>query len=150
MIDALPFCQAPKASNGRPCPTADNGGQSLRNGGCDRHNEISQATRAIKGQGGARRLDASQAALLNRWVSAQESTAALVSGDGRFGGNYETASDGGSASSESATLGGGGAGQLLRPGLQISPVQRPSKAHEHRNDEDGNEQRFGWHAYDLL
>jgi hypothetical protein len=41
--------------------------------------------------------------------------------------------------SEGAALGVGQVGQLLRPGLQVSPEQRCSKHHEHRDDADGNE-----------
>ena len=46
---------------------------------------------------------------------------------------------GGFALSEGAALGGGRVGQLLRPGLQITPEQHRSKHHKHRNDADGNE-----------
>lgn len=56
----------------------------------------------------------------------------------------------GSALSEGAALCVGRVGQVLRPGLQVTPEQHRTKHHEHRNDADGNEQRIGWHAAELL
>ena len=57
---------------------------------------------------------------------------------------------GGSALSEGAALAVGRVGHVLGAGLQVTPVQRRTKHHEHRNDADGNEQGIGWHVADLL
>ena len=133
-------CGMPEPGGDRPHPATDGGSPSFRIGGHDRQNETSWKHVQTKAQSGTRALDVNQArsgsSETRSWL------AGLFPADGP--------PHAGSARSEGASLGVGRIGQLLRPGLQVTPEQHRGKHDEHCDDADGDEEGIGWHAAALL
>ena len=118
----------PEPRGDRPHPAADGGSQSFRIGGHDHQNETSSKHVQTKAQTGTRPLDVNQARSDPSEMRGR--LAGLV---------LRMVRPEGSALSEGAAPVVGRVGQLLRPGLQISPEQHRSEHHEHRDDADGIE-----------
>jgi hypothetical protein len=118
------FGGTPESGGDRPQPAADGGSQSFRIGGHDQ-NETSQE------HAQAKRRQASGVLMCIKRDRVRQSCSRTCPAD--------NLAPGVSPLSESAALGVGRIGQLLRPGLQVTPEQHCSKHHEHRNDADGNE-----------